>query len=151
MQIRNVRLDFFNKPIDTAYTEGSELPYPMATENLNHEIELVVTIGKNGTNLSESEALDYVFGYAVGLDLTRRDLQGEAKKKGRPWTTAKGFDHSAPCSALHLIDDVGHTKQVKITLSVNGEVRQQRELTDMICGLFWKLFLVFQDYLNCIL
>jgi len=61
------------------------------------------------------------------------------------------LDRSAPCYALHLIDDVGHTKQVKITLSVNGEVRQQRELTDMICGLFWKLFLVFQDYLNCIL
>ena len=84
MQILNVRLDFFNKPADAAYTEGSELPYPMATENLNHEIELVVTIGKNGTNLSESEALDYVFGYAVGLDLTRRDLQGEANKKCRP-------------------------------------------------------------------
>ena len=86
VQIRNVRLDFFNKPADAAYTEGSELPYPMATENLNHEIELVVTIGKNGTNLSESEALDYVFGYAVGLDLTHRDLQGEANKKCRPWT-----------------------------------------------------------------
>ena len=75
VQIRNVRLDFFNKPVDAVYTEGSELPYPMSTENLNNEIELVVTIGKNGTNLSESEALDYVFGYAVGLDLTRRDLQ----------------------------------------------------------------------------
>ena len=78
---KNVRLDFFNKPVDAAYTEGSELPYPMATENLNHEIELVVTIGKNGTNLSESEALDYVFGYAVWLDVTRRDRQGEANKK----------------------------------------------------------------------
>ena len=87
VQIRNVRLDFFNKPADTAYTEGSELPHPMATENLNHEIEMVVTIGRNGTNLSESEALDYVFVYAVGLDLTRRDLLGEAKKKCRPWTT----------------------------------------------------------------
>ena len=86
MQIRNVRLDFFNKPADAAYSEWSELPYPMATENLNHEIELVVTIGRNGTNLSESEALDYVFGYAVGLDLTRRDLQGEANKKCRSWT-----------------------------------------------------------------
>ena len=87
VQIRNVRLDFFNKPADAAYTEGSELLYSMATENLNHEIELVVTIGKNGTNLSESEALDYVFWYTVGLDLTRRDLQGEANKKCRPWTT----------------------------------------------------------------
>ena len=86
MQIRNVRLDFFNKPADAAYTEWSEFPYPMTTENLNHEIELVVTIGRNGTNLSESAALDYVFGYAVGLDLTRRDLQGGANKKCRPWT-----------------------------------------------------------------
>ena len=81
-----MRFDFFNKHAYVAYTEGSELPYPTATVNLNHEIELVVTIGKNGTNLSESEALDYVFGYAVGLDLTRRDLQGEANKKCRPWT-----------------------------------------------------------------
>ena len=86
VQIRNVRLDFFNKPADAAYTEGSELPYPMSTENLNHEIELVVTIGKNVTNLSESEALEYVFGYAVGLYLERRDIQGEANKKSRPWT-----------------------------------------------------------------
>ena len=86
VQIQNVRLDFFNKPADAANTEGSELPYPMATENLNHEIELVVTIGKNGTNLSESEALDYVFGYAVGLELTHCDMQGEANKKSRPWT-----------------------------------------------------------------
>ena len=86
VQIRNGRLDFFNKPADATYTEGSELLYPLVTENLNHEIELVFTIGRNGTNLSESEALDYVFGYAVGLDLTRRDLQGEANKKCRPWT-----------------------------------------------------------------
>ena len=85
VQIRNVRLDFFNKPADAAYTEWSDLSYLMATENLNHEIELVVTIGKNGTNLSESEALDYVFGYTVWLDLTRRDLQGEANKKCRSW------------------------------------------------------------------
>ena len=86
VQIRNVRLDFFNKSVDAAYTEWSELPYPMSTENLNHEIELVVTIGKYGTNLSESEALEYVFGYAVGLELTHCDMQGEANKKCRPWT-----------------------------------------------------------------
>ena len=85
VQIRNVRLDFFNKPVNVAYTEWSELPYPMSTENLNHEIELVVTIGKNGTNLSESEALDHVFEYTVGLDLTQRDLQVEANKKCRTW------------------------------------------------------------------
>ena len=86
VQIRNLRLDFFNKSADVAYTEGSELPYPMAIENLKHESELIVTIGKNGTNLSESEALDYVFGYVVGLDSTSRELQREANKKCRPWT-----------------------------------------------------------------
>ena len=123
---------FFSKPADAVCTDKWKLPYPMATNNLHHEIELVVAIGKTGTNISEAKALEYVFGYAVGLDLTRRDLQGEAKKKGRPWTTAKGFDHSAPCSALHLINEVGHIKQGKIKLSVNGEVRQQGEIADMI-------------------
>ncbi len=97
VQIRNVRLDFFNKPANTAYTEGSELPYPVATENLNHEIELVVAIGKNGTNLSESEALEYVFGYAVGLDLTRRDMHKERLiKKSLPWTSLGSLFCFAP-------------------------------------------------------
>ena len=125
---------FFSKPADAVCPEGARLPYPLATEDFHHEIELVVAIGKKGTHISASEALDYVFGYAVGFDLTRRDLQGEAKKKGRPWATAKGFDNSAPCSAVHSVGEVGHLERGKITLSVNGELRQQGDISEMICS-----------------
>ena len=123
---------FFSKPADAIFPEGSRLPFPLATENLHHEIELVVAIGKKGTDILATEALDYVFGYAVGLDLTRRDLQSDAKKKGRPWSTAKGFDNSAPCSAVHTVSEVGHLERGSITLSVNGELRQQGDISDMI-------------------
>ena len=123
---------FFSKPADAVFPEGSRLPFPLATENLHHEIELVVAIGKKGTNILATEALDYVFGYAVGLDLTRRDLQSDAKKKGRPWATAKGFDNSAPCSPVHTVSEVGHLERGSITLSVNGELRQQGDISDMI-------------------
>ncbi len=94
---------FFSKPADAVCPEGTRLPFPLATENLHHEIELVIAIRKKGTYLLPEDALDYLFGYAVGLDLTRRDLQSEAKKKGRPWATAKGFDNSAPCSSVHSV------------------------------------------------
>ena len=123
---------FFSKPADAVCPEGTQLSYPMATANLHHEVELIVAVGKNGTNIPESEALDYVFAYAVGLDLTRRDLQKEAKKKSRPWATAKGFDRSAPCSDLHKVEEVGHIERGKITLSVNGEIRPQGDISDMI-------------------
>ncbi|MGY8697974.1 MAG: fumarylacetoacetate hydrolase family protein, partial [bacterium] len=123
---------FFSKPADAVCPEGTRLPFPLATDNLHHEIELVIAIGKKGTNILTGDALDYVFGYAVGLDLTRRDLQSEAKKKGRPWATAKGFDNSAPCSAVHSVSEVGHFERGKITLSVNGELRQQGDISDMI-------------------
>jgi fumarylpyruvate hydrolase len=123
---------FFSKPADAVCAEGTRLPFPLATENLHHEIELVIAIGKKGTNILTEEALDYVFGYAVGLDLTRRDLQSEAKKKGRPWSTAKGFDNSAPCSVVHSVSEVGHFEHGKITLSINGELRQQGDISDMI-------------------
>ncbi|MED5515827.1 MAG: fumarylacetoacetate hydrolase family protein [SAR324 cluster bacterium] len=123
---------FFSKPADAVCPDGSRLAFPLATENLNHEIELVVAIGKKGTNILAAEARDYVFGYAVGLDLTRRDLQSEAKKKGRPWATAKGFDNSAPCSALHPVSQVGHIERGKITLYVNGELRQEGDISEMI-------------------
>ena len=106
---------------------------------MHHEVELIVAVGKNGTNIPASEALDYVFAYAVGLDLTRRDLQKEAKKKGRPWATAKGFDRSAPCSDLHKVEEVGHIERGKITLSVNGEIRQQRDISEII----WSVVEVF--------
>ena len=123
---------FFSKPADAICQEGSRLPFPIATENLHHEIELVIAIGKKGTNILTADSLEYVFGYAVGLDLTRRDLQSEAKKKGRPWSTAKGFDNSAPCSAVHSVGEVGHFERGKITLSVNGELRQKGDISDMI-------------------
>ena len=97
---------FFNKPADAVFHQNSEISYPPVTNNLHHEIELVVAIGKKGKKILKSEALNHVFGYTVGLDLTRRDLQQEAKKKGRPWAVAKGFDHSAPCSVLHKVDEV---------------------------------------------
>ena len=123
---------FFSKPADAICQEGSRLPFPLATENLHHEIELVIAIGKKGENILKGDALKYVFGYAVGLDLTRRDLQSEAKEKGRPWSTAKGFDNSAPCSAIHSVSEVGHFERGKITLSVNGELRQKGDIADMI-------------------
>ncbi len=91
---------FFCKPADAVVPSGSFLDYPSATQNLHHEIELVAALHKGGRNIPQNDALDHVFGYAVGLDLTRRDLQAEAKKKGRPWDSAKAFDHSAPCSAI---------------------------------------------------
>lgn len=123
---------FFSKPADAVYRHGSKISYPPATKNLHHEIELVVAIGKNGINIPTAEALNHVFGYTVGLDLTRRDLQQEAKKKGRPWSVAKGFDQSAPCSVLHKVDEVGHLEQGKIILNVNGEIRQQGDISEMI-------------------
>ena len=95
---------FFSKPADAVCHQNSQISYPPVTKNLHHEIELVVAIGEKGNKISKSEALNHVFGYTVGLDLTRRDLQQEAKKKGRPWAVAKGFDHSAPCSVLHKVD-----------------------------------------------
>jgi len=123
---------FFNKPADSVFSGSMQIPFPSATENLQHEVELVVAIGRKGKEIKESEALEYVFGYAVGLDLTRRDLQIEAKKKGLPWTTAKGFDFSAPCSAIHLASKVGYLEKGEISLSVNDEIRQKGNISDMI-------------------
>ena len=91
----------------------------MATANLHHEVEQIVAVGKNGTNIPASEGLDYVFAYAVGLDLSRCDLHKEVKKKGRPLATTKGFDRSAPCSDFHKLEEVGHIERGKITISVN--------------------------------
>ena len=123
---------FFNKPADSIFSGSTQIPFPSATENSQHEVELVVAIGRKGNEIKESEALEYIFGYAVGLDLTRRDLQIEAKNKGLPWTTAKGFDHSAPCSSIHLASKVGYIDNGKITLSVNDEIRQKGDISDMI-------------------
>lgn len=122
----------FNKPIDAVVQDGATVPYPLATENFHYEIELVVAIGTGGTGIPEARALDHVFGYAVGNDLTRRDLQLDAKANGRPWVTGKAFDHSAPCGTIHRAADVGHPAKGRIRLAVNGEVRQDSDLSAMI-------------------
>ena len=123
---------FFSKPAAAIFNHNSRISYPSKTKNLHHEIELVVAIGVKGSKILKSKALNHVFGYTVGLDLTRRDLQQEAKKKGRPWDTAKGFDHSAPCSELHKVDEVGYLQKGSITLKVNGEIRQKGNISEMI-------------------
>jgi fumarylpyruvate hydrolase len=122
---------FFAKPADAVVANGSILAYPSRTADLHHEIELVVAIGKGGANIDPAQGLEHVFGYAVGLDLTRRDLQAEAKDKGRPWDTAKGFDRSAPISAITPSADA-RLDNGKIWLKVNGTLRQQGMLADMI-------------------
>jgi fumarylpyruvate hydrolase len=126
---------FFMKPADTLLPSGTDFPYPTKSTDVHHEIELVAALKSGGTNISEADALGHVFGYGVGLDMTRRDLQGEAKKTGRPWDTGKAFDLSAPCSDLVRADKVGHPARGRIWLNVNGQVRQQGDLGDLIWSL----------------
>jgi fumarylpyruvate hydrolase len=123
---------FFMKPADTIVQNGGVMPYPPATKDMHHEIELVVALSKGGKDIPVASALDHVFGYAVGLDMTRRDLQGEAKKAGRPWDMGKGFDHSAPCSAIVPAATIGHPTKAAIWLKVNGQVRQSADVADLI-------------------
>jgi fumarylpyruvate hydrolase len=126
---------FFAKPANAVVPKGGTLPFPTATEDLHHEIELVVALGEGGSDLSTSDALSCVFGYAVGLDMTRRDLQAEAKKAGRPWDMAKGFDRSAPISAVRPASEIGHPERGSIWLRVNDELRQEGDLNQQI----WKV------------
>jgi fumarylpyruvate hydrolase len=123
---------FFSKPADAIVLDGGTVPYPPLTERLDHEIELVVAIGGAGANVSGGDAAQLIFGYAVGLDMTRRDLQAAAKKAGRPWDMAKGFDHSAPCGALTRAAGAGPITHAAIWLQVNGEVRQSSDLSQLI-------------------
>jgi fumarylpyruvate hydrolase len=123
---------FFMKPADAIVQSGSTVAYPSRTENLQHEIELVVAIGKPGRDIAAADALEHVFGYAAGIDLTRRDLQLQAKESRGTWDTAKGFDQSAPISALHRAADIGHPDAGRIWLSVNGEIRQNADLNELI-------------------
>jgi fumarylpyruvate hydrolase len=120
------------KPADAVTFDGGAIPYPPATNDLHHEIELVVALAKGGADIPEDRALEHVFGYTVGLDMTRRDLQAEAKAKGRPWDTGKGFDHSAPIGALRTVADIGHPTDARIHLRVNGETRQDGNINQMI-------------------
>jgi fumarylpyruvate hydrolase len=123
---------FFSKPADALVANGTPVPYPPRTSNLHHELELVVAIGSGGRDIPLERALAHVYGYAVGLDLTRRDLQFAAREQGRPWDVAKGFDHSAPMSAIRPAADMGHPGQGAIWLEVNGETRQRANLSEMI-------------------
>ena len=122
---------FFTKPADAVVPSGATLPFPTRTTDLHHEIELVVAIGKGGSNIAVANALEHVFGYAVGIDLTRRDLQAAAKDKGRPWDIAKSFDRSAPVAAI-TPKSGAELDNGKIWLKVNGTPRQQGMLADMI-------------------
>ena len=123
---------FFMKPATAIVTDGQAMAYPALSKDVHHELEMVVAIGKGGSNISADQALDHVWGYGLGLDMTRRDLQGEAKKMGRPWDTGKAFDQSAPCSALVPVSQCGHLSKGRIYLTVNGQVKQDGDLAMMI-------------------
>ncbi len=123
---------FFMKPANSIVADGKDMQYPNLSKDVHHEVEMVVAIGKGGANIPADKALEHVYGYGVGLDMTRRDLQGEAKKMGRPWDTGKAFDQSAPCGAITPAAQCGHLEQGKIALLVNGQVRQEGDLNQLI-------------------
>jgi fumarylpyruvate hydrolase len=123
---------FFMKPADALVLSGATVPYPPATEDLQHEIELVVALKSGGADIAAEQALECVYGYGGGLDMTRRDPQGQAKKMGRPWEMGKGFDNSAPITALQPAAQIGHPDSGAIWLKVNGEVKQHGDLNQQI-------------------
>jgi fumarylpyruvate hydrolase len=123
---------FFDKPADAIVTGNGDVPYPSVTRDLHHEVEMIIALGSGGRDIAVEQALDRVYAYGVGLDLTRRDLQTAAKNKGNPWDTAKGFDHSAPVSALHRVSEIGHPRSAMLTLSINGEERQRTNIDEMV-------------------
>jgi fumarylpyruvate hydrolase len=127
---------FFLKPADAVLPveEGAvgRMRYPTLTKSLHHEVELVVAIGKGGRNIAAADAERHIWGYAVGLDMTRRDLQGEAKKLGRPWEVGKAFEHAAPCSAIVPASEIGYPVRGAVWLDVNGERRQTGDLSQLI-------------------
>ena len=123
---------FFNKNPDNLILNNGDFPYPSMTKDVHHEIEMVIAIGTGGVDIPQAKALDHVYGYALGLDMTRRDLQGEAKKTGRPWEIGKAFEHSAPMGEIVPASVVGHLSKGAITLKVNGTLRQQSDLSQLI-------------------
>lgn len=125
---------FFQKNPDNLDPSG-EFPYPPKSSDVHHEIEMAVMLKSGGTNIAIDDALNHVFGYALSLDMTRRDLQGEQKKAGRPWEIGKAFERSAPVGIIHPVSDIGHLPDGAVELKVNGEVRQQGDLNQMI----WKV------------
>jgi fumarylpyruvate hydrolase len=126
---------FFMKPTTAVVPNGGVLLFPPATDDLHHEVELVVALSGGGERIAVDDALQHVFGYAVGLDMTRRDLQAQAKEMGRPWDMSKGFDRSAPIGAIRTVDVIGHPEAGAIWLRVNGELRQEGDLAQQI----WKV------------
>lgn len=123
---------FFTKPGNAVVDTGCSVPFPPATENLHYEAELVVALGRGGAAISAADAENHIWGYATGNDLTRRDIQAAAKKMARPWDMAKGFDHSAPCGALHPASDIGHPSGGAIRLYLNDKLCQDGDLSDMV-------------------
>jgi fumarylpyruvate hydrolase len=123
---------FFMKPADAVVASGDSVHYPPATSNFHCEMELVVAIGRTGANIRKIRAEDYIWGYGVGIDFTRRDLQQEAQKTGRPWDAGKSFDASAPISALHAAADIGHPRSGRIWLEVNGVTKQDSDISKLI-------------------
>jgi fumarylpyruvate hydrolase len=123
---------FFTKPADAVVGDGETVAYPPETANFHYEAELVVVIGKGGKNLSTASALDHVWGYAIGNDLTRRDLQLKAREQGRPWDWGKAFDRSAVIGPVHPVAKVGHLSKAAISLTVNDTTRQNADIADLI-------------------
>ncbi|WP_316201825.1 MULTISPECIES: fumarylacetoacetate hydrolase family protein [unclassified Bradyrhizobium] len=133
---------FFAKHADMLAPDGAVIPYPPLTKDMHHEVELVVALKSGGLNIPTDKALDHIYGYAVGIDLTRRDLQLASRKMQRPWEVGKSFDHSAPCSSVVPAAKIGHPSKGKIWLSVNGTERQTGDLSELIWNvpeIIWKL------------
>jgi len=123
---------FFMKPASAIVADGGEFAYPTLSKDVHHEIELVVALKTGGSDIAASDALAHVYGYAVGLDMTRRDLQNQAKDMGRPWDMGKGFDNSAPIGIIYPVSEVGHVDKGTIQLDVNGKTRQKSDLNALI-------------------
>ena len=126
---------FFFQKNPNNLTSSGIFPYPLQSEDVHHEVEIAVMLKSGGTNIAVGDALDLVFGYALSLDMTRRDLQGVQKKMGRPWEIGKAFEHSAPTGPIHPVSEVGHLDKGRITLTVNDELRQEGDMNQMI----WKV------------
>lgn len=126
---------FFFQKNPSNLDQSGEFPYPPRSSDVHHEIEMLVALKSGGTNIRIDQALDHVFGYAVSLDMTRRDLQGEAKKAGRPWEVGKAFERSAPVGPIQTVEKIGHPESGRVSLKVNGELRQEGDLNQMI----WKV------------
>ena len=126
---------FFFQKNPNNLTPSGTFPYPPRSEDVHHEVEVAVMLKSGGTDIAAGDALDHVFGYALSLDMTRRDLQGVQKKMGRPWEIGKAFEHSAPTGPIHPVSDVGHLDKGRIALTVNGEIRQEGDMNQMI----WKV------------